>query len=395
MSWAVKTTAGRYIGKYRGPDGKVRTAEGGPFTHKRAATNAAAAAEQASRHLGWRDPAAAGRTWREWCEEWWPTRTVAASTLKSDEGRRDQHLMPRWGDVRLIDITRQDIKAWAAELRTYETDAGATRHRSAETVKRIVNVLSISLKAAVDAEILPANPAARLALPSGGAVKDRYLTHAELDAICQQLDGEHLAMTLLLAGTGLRWGEAAGLHRARIDTKRGVLDVVETWSVRGAHMKPYPKGRRRRQVPIPGWIDLSALEQPAVSAECGYEHIEGHCPGPLLLTTENGTIVDHARFSKAFAAAVRAADVGRVRVHDLRHTYASWLIQGGRPLAEVGKLLGHVSPITTQRYAHLADLDSNDVLAALGPGPASAAKAPPAGVDELAARRARRAGRSA
>lgn len=389
MAWVVKTTAGRYIAKYRGPDGKVRTADGGPFTHKRAATNAAAAAEERSRQLGWRDPAAAARTWREWCEEWWPTRRREASTLKSDEGRRDLHLMPRWGDVRLIDITRQDIKAWAAELATYETAGGEPRTRSPETIKRIVNVLSISLKAAVDAEVLPVNPAARLELPSGGAVKDRYLTRDELDAICQHLDGEHLAMTLLLAGTGLRWGEAAGLHRARVDADRSVLDVLETWSVRGAHMKPYPKGRRRRQVPIPRWVDLSTLDQPAASAECGYEHIDGHCPGPLLLTTPSETIVEHAKFSKAFAAAVRAADVGRVRVHDLRHTYASWLIQGGRPLAEVGKLLGHVSPITTQRYAHLAELDASDVLAALGPGPASVTKAPTA-IDELAARRARR-----
>ncbi|WP_232314127.1 tyrosine-type recombinase/integrase [Isoptericola dokdonensis] len=176
-------------------------------------------------------------------------------------------------------------------------------------------------------------------------------------------------MTLLLTGTDLRWGEAAGLHRARVDPDRRVLDVLETWSVRGVHMKPYPKGRRRRQVPIPAWIDLAQLQQPAASADCGYEHIEGRCPGALLLATSSGTIVEHAKFSKAFAAAVRAADVGRVRVHDLRHTYASWLIQGGRPLAEVGKLLGHVSPITTQRYAHLAEVDADDILAALGPGP--------------------------
>lgn len=389
MAWVVQTSAGRYVGKYRGPDGRVRSAPGGPYTHKRAAERAAGAAEAESRQLGWRDPAAAGRTWAEWCSEWWPSRHVEASTMKNDVARRDLYVLPRWGDVRLIDITRQDIKAWAAELATYETPDGQTKRRAAETVRRIVNILAVSLQAAVDAEILTANPAARLGLPSGGPGKERYLTREELDAICEHLDGEYLAMTLLLAGTGLRWGEAAGLHRARVDTERGALDVIDTWSLRGHHMKPYPKGKRRRRVPVPTWVDLSSLEQEAASADCGYDHVEGHCPGPLLLTTPNGTIVEHSKFTKRFAAAVRKAGVGRVRVHDLRHTYASWLIQGGRPLAEVGKLLGHVSPITTQRYAHLGELDADDVLAALGPGPASAARSGDV-VDELAERRRRR-----
>lgn len=367
MAWVVKSSSGKYLAKYRGPDGKVRTASGGPYTHKRAAERAAAAAEADSRKLGWRDPQAAARSWGEWCDEWWPTRQREASTMRTDKGRLDTHLKPRWDDVRLIDITRQSVKAWATELGTWVDDDGAVHHRSPETVKRIINLFSVSLRAAVDAEVLPANPAYRLELPSAPPTKDRYLTRDELDAICEHLDAENLAMTLLLAGTGLRWGEAAGLHRARIDSRRSLIEVVETWSVRGSHMKPYPKGRRRRLVPIPAWVDLSVLEDSTADSSCGYEHIGGRCPGPLLVTTPSGAIVEHARFSKAFRTAVKAADVGHVRVHDLRHTYASWLLQAGRPLAEVGALLGHVSPLTTQRYAHLGEIASDDVLAALGP----------------------------
>lgn len=392
MAWVEKSSSGRYLAKYRDADGKKRTADGGPFTHKKAAERAAAAAELAARSLGWRDPSAAARPWGEWCDEWWPTRQREASTMATDAGRIEKILRPKWGEVRLIDITRQDILAWAAELATYTDDQGVQRHRQPGTVKRIVNLLSVSLGAAVDKGILSANPALRLHLPEGGTLPDRYLTRDELSAICAHLSGHDLAMTLLLAGTGLRYGEAAGIHRPRVDAERRMLLVAETWSTRGRHMKAYPKGRRRRSVPIPGWVDLSALEiEPVRGSTCSYEHLTGSCAGPLLLTTPAGAMVEYSRYETAFAAAVRRADVGHVRVHDLRHTYASWLIQAGRPLSEVGKLLGHVSPITTQRYAHLAETPADAVLAALGSGPATAASATePVVVDELAARRARR-----
>jgi integrase len=145
--------------------------------------------------------------------------------------------------VRLVDIRRQEVKAWAAELAAFVDEDGVERTRASATVKAIVNLLSVSLAAAVDAEALPADAALRLELPGTPPGTERYLTREEFDAICEQLDG--------LVGTGLRWGEAAGRHRARVDARRGVVHVIDAWSDKGRHMRPYPKGRRQRQVPCP------------------------------------------------------------------------------------------------------------------------------------------------
>lgn len=62
---------------------------------------------------------------------------------------------------------------------------------------------------------------------------------------------------------------------------------------------------------------------------------------------------------------MEASNIGHVRIHDLRHTYASWLLQAGVPMAEVARLLGHASQVTTQRYAHLAEIPTLEISAAL------------------------------
>lgn len=67
-------------------------------------------------------------------------------------------------------------------------------------------------------------------------------------------------------------------------------------------------------------------------------------------------------FRRGFENAVKRADLGYVRIHDLRHTFASFLIKNGVPLYHVSTLLGHSDIRVTQRYAHLAPENLHDVL---------------------------------
>lgn len=68
---------------------------------------------------------------------------------------------------------------------------------------------------------------------------------------------------------------------------------------------------------------------------------------------------------KGFKSAVKNADIGNVRIHDLRHTFASFLIKQGVPLYHVSVLLGHSDTRITQRYAHLAPENLHDCLNSL------------------------------
>jgi len=359
VAWAEKLPSGKYRGVYRDGAGKRRSA--GTFTHKAKAEREAAAKEVDARKKLWRDPEAYKRPWGEWAEEWATARNVEDTTSKADQIRLDKHLIPRWAAVPIGSITRHDVKAWAVQLRATGI--------SPSTVQRIVHLLSASLNAAMDAEVIESNPAARIRLPGAAKEQERFLTHDEFDAIRDQLPTERDQLVAdVLAHTGLRWSELAGLHWSRVNLARGVLSVVEVYGETSGRMKPYPKGKKARTVPLTD--DLVAVlaehrKDQGRGDSCGVEHTSGICRSGLVFTTPNGRPLRNSNWSPLWRDAVADAEVGHARIHDLRHTYASWLLQQGIPLAEVGRLMGHVSTQTTAKYAHLAETPSDAIKLAL------------------------------
>jgi integrase len=136
----------------------------------------------------------------------------------------------------------------------------------------------------------------------------------------------HLSAVITLAlNTGMRKGELLGLEWARVDFVNGLiyLEAMHT------------KANRRRAIPINGPARLALQTRQAVAG------------GPLVF----GGIQDVKR---SFGHACQLAGIKDFRFHDLRHTFASWLVQAGVSLTEVRDLLGHASIEMTERYAHLA-----------------------------------------
>ncbi len=362
MAWTEKMPSGRHRGMYRDAYGKRRSV--GTFPHKAKALRAASAKEEEVRETLVRDADAHRQTWGQWEPTWWASRTVGAGTLKRDASRRDQYLIPKWGPVPLGQITRHDVRAWTAEL---SRGKWSTKPLSNASVQRIVHLFSASLVAAVDAEILRANPAARLKLPTVSATKDRFLDRDELSAILANLpsvDDQLVAMTLVY--TGLRFGELSALRWRRLDLEHGWLTVAASFDDATGLHAPFPKGKKARSVPMP----------PGLVTQLRAKRLRDRPrPQDLVFTAPAGGVLRRSNWDNVFRAAVDATNLGtedepieveHVTLHDLRHTYCSWLAQAGVPLLEIGRLAGHVSPTTTQRYAHLAPQDASRVLAALG-----------------------------
>ena len=190
-------------------------------------------------------------------------------------------------------------------------------------------------------------PKRRLMLtePPGRA---RFLSDAELARLMRAAEaaGPVLnAAVVVSICTGLRQGELLRLTWADIDLERASLRVMEskTDTPRAVHLAP-----------------------PAVAALRAVRALPLVSLGRVFVL-ENGTALDRSLLTSRWKSIRRNAGLADTRWHDLRHCAASYLLQAGATLAEVGSVLGHKSPSVTARYAHLIvgkPLAAHSVLAA-------------------------------
>lgn len=368
MPWAEKLESGRWRAVYRDAGGRKKSM--GTFPRKTDAVSAAHRAALADA------PASSSMRWGEWEPIWHESRTVEKSTRVTEESKLRVHVRPRWGAVPLGEITRADVQRWVVELGKPVADGG--KGLSPSMVQKLFRLLSGSLRAAVNADLISRSPCTDISLPKIGPSPDRFLEAVEVAAIRAPLASEDQFVMDLLLGTGMRWGEAVGLHWEHVDLERKMVSVEWAYSRETGEMKP-PKDHQRRAVPIGASLSEALAGRLGVrgwGVPASVPYREGRTlRSGLVLARTDSRPLDGSNFSKRFEAACRVAwvgsgkgrrAVGHVRVHDLRHTFASRLLRAGVSLEQVSKLLGHASLLTTQRYAHLAQAQWDQVRDVLG-----------------------------
>ena len=248
----------------------------------------------------------------------------ARADLKSASRDRTslQHLYPAFTGRLLCELNPVMVRQYIRQ-RQAEKASASSINKEIGLLSRAVNYANLEWGAALE------NPVCGLKQrePEG---RVRWLTKPQATALLVAAGrlgprAAHLPAVITLAlNTGMRKGELLGLEWARVDFDHALIYLD------GADCK----SGKRRAIPINAAAKVALESRAALGC------------GPLVFGVQD--------VKRSFAHACQLAGIVNFRFHDLRHTFASWLVQAGVPLTEVRDLLGHASIEMTERYAHLA-----------------------------------------
>ena len=239
------------------------------------------------------------------------------------------HLLPKYKNTPMDEISK-------ASIMKLHSDMVQKKHLAAATANKVLIFLSSAFNIAIDLEIegVSQNPTKGIKEYKLNNQRQRYLTKEEaqrlLDAINQTEQNIHLKYIVpMLILTGARKGEVL---RARYEDFN--LNQL-TWTI------PISKSGKKRILPItPQLLEL-------------YNSIPKTNGEYLFASPVTGK--PYVSIYNSWNSARTKAGLKDVRMHDLRHSFASALVNSGRSLYEVQTLLGHSTSTMTQRYAHLSN----------------------------------------
>lgn len=284
----------------------------------------------------------------KWFTIYKDTRTgVEERTVTDYQRTYDRHIKPQLGKMPIDAIDDTHV---AVLIRGLER-----KKLSAKTIANVHGILSGSLNYAVVKGKIPINPCNGMRLPRTGETDrrdERFLTHAEfgrLEEALLEVNAHYWPLLVTLVGTGMRWSEATALRVGEVDLDGlGTVKIVRAtkWVPGSGHDDDgVPKSKKSRRTIIAAWQVQDVLRP----------LLEGKKSSDLVFTSVTGKPVRHATFHRlVWKPTIAKADLGHVRIHDLRHTHASWLLEFGMSLEQVQDQLGHESIITTRNtYGHL------------------------------------------
>lgn len=272
----------------------------------------------------------------------------------------DRSFLKMLGAYPIGSITKQDVAAWVAWQEKEKSTRFPDRTVSAKTLRNYHGLLSAIFTAAVEAGICETNPARGTSLTRGRRTGITFLTPDEFATVLHFLPEHSKPLTIFLAGTGMRWGEATALTWADIDTSSptATARIEKAWQKgpRNSVVLGPPKTYKSLRT-IALWPDLiRAMGVRRAGSELVFQgqREESRVWSARFHQTSWAPAIAAAQSEELCKKAGLVAIGKKPRVHDLRHSHASWLIAKGVPLPYIQARLGHENITTTvDLYGHL------------------------------------------
>ena len=296
---------------------------------------------------------------------------LKASTVEFYTENMDRYILPALGARPLRDIGRADCRDLIVRARA--------RGLKLNTVRGIARTLSSMLSQAVEDEKIPANPALRM----GRHLRRGDEPKLEIQPFTRE-EASHLVETarvsfprwhpwvLCALRTGLRHGELLGLQWGDIDWQ-GRFIVVRRNIVKG--IETSPKSHQRRRVDMSTQLFKTLLAWRRLQRKRWIK--KGKPLPPQVFASLEGTPLEERNVRHVFTRILEKAELRQIRIHDLRHTFASLLLQQGESIVYVKEQLGHASiQITVDTYGHLIPGANRAAVEKLDDAPAQPAATP-------------------
>jgi integrase len=279
------------------------------------------------------------RTFAELMTRYTKERSVG-KTMKSavrDRGAIN-HLLPVFGKLVLADVSPKLLAAYKVQRRL-EQAAPATINKELQLVRHAFNL------AMREWEWCRENPMHRVSMEKVRNEVDRWLTRNEEDRLMAGSSVWLREIIVFALHTGMRQGEILNLQWQDVDFARSTLVVMKS------------KNGMRRTIPMNTVVYERLASKQAMTGAT-----EGR-----IFTTPLGNELKVRFLGREFCEARDRAGILNFRFHDLRHTFATRLVQQGVDLYKVQRLLGHKTQHMTQRYAHHSPESLRDGVNVLTP----------------------------
>ena len=272
----------------------------------------------------------------EWVRHWLHNVTrVGESSWRAYRQKTEDYIVPFFARVRLAEVTEEDVEAWHQWLRQRTSRTGEPL--SPSTVAAAHRVLSIALNAATGRRKLPHNPCRYVPPPKAERAEITPPSVDEVNAIIAACTGRP---------GGARWVVALTTGLRQMEVLRLTWRDVRLTAPASVTVRQGKTPKARRTVDLPGSA-VAALKAHRAQAM-------RNVATDLVFTGPDGQAVEPTADWRAWRELLGELGLPLYRIHDLRHAYATMLLEAGTDVRVVQEFLGHASPAFTQSaYQHV------------------------------------------